>query len=438
MAYYGGFGRYWFILTASNLLILVIGNLMKYPLGIQTFSQIRNENYLYVDKTQYIYDLITMGKSYFLSRPRRFGKSLLISTLESVFNGDKHLFDGLAIGKTDYDFIKYPIVLLEFTNVVTHTAEDVKRYIINTTNSIAQEYQLELTFESYEERMRELIKKLHQKTQKPVVFLVDEYDKPILDNMFENELEQVREVLAGFYGMIKQSDRFLKFVLVTGVSKFAKLSAFSGMNSLTDISMERRYATICGVSQPELEDNFALSIDQLAQLEQLEREVLLEKIKYWYNGYRFHQNAIGVYNPYSLLSLVRKQEFKNYWFSTATPKFLLDLLQNRQYDLESLTSQEVGEAAFNACEPEEMGVQSIFLQTGYLTIKSYADGLYQLDFPNYEVKKSFYDSVAARYSRLDAGRMGIQARARSLCSSEVEAGSRQDLHTRMCVNRPVN
>lgn len=377
---------------------------MKYPLGIQTFSEIRNEGYVYVDKTQLVYDLITTGKHYFLSRPRRFGKSLLVSTFESLFRGDKALFDGLAIADTDYDFAQYPLVIYEFTNVRTTQANDVERYITNTTNRFAQEYSIELTLDSYEERVGELIRKLDAKTGKPVVFLVDEYDKPILDNLFNDELKEIRSVLASFYAVIKQSDKFLKFVFITGVSKFAKVSVFSGMNSLTDISMEREYATLCGITQREFEDIFDSAIDELALIEQRSRNELIAKIQLWYNGYQFHHQAVGVYNPYSLLSLLRKREFDNYWFETATPTFLLDLLQNRQYDLKSLTDGEVGNAAFKACEPESVGVQSIFLQTGYLTIKSFNDGLYQLDLPNLEVKKSFYDSVAVRYSRLDAGR----------------------------------
>ena len=276
---------------------------MKYPLGIQTFSEIRNEDYVFIDKTQLVYDLITTGKNYFLSRPRRFGKSLLISTLESVFRGEKALFDDLAIADTDYEFIERPVVLFEFTKVLMRKVSDLERHIINNTNRIAEQYSLELTLESYEERLEELIRKLYEKTGKPVVFLVDEYDKPILDNLFDDQLKAISEVLAGFYVVVKQSDRFLKFVFITGVSKFAKISVFSAMNSLTDISMNRHYALICGITQAELENNFQLATDKLASNENLERQQLLEKIKHWYNGYCFHHGAQTVYNPYSLLHL---------------------------------------------------------------------------------------------------------------------------------------
>lgn len=376
---------------------------IKYPLGIQTFSQIREENYVYVDKTDLIHELVCFGKAYFLSRPRRFGKSLLISTFEALFNGEKSLFEGLAIADSDYDFAVHPVIKFEFSNVLVEKDDDLKQYIINNVNYYAKKYDIELTIDSYEQRFGELVRELYGKTGKTVVLLVDEYDKPILDNLFTDELNYIRAVLGAFYAVAKQMDQYIKFIFITGVSKFAKISVFSGMNSLTDISMEREFATLCGVTEQELEDNFDTSIDKLAQFEQLVRDELLAKIKHWYNGYYFHHQIESVYNPYSLLSLFRKNEFQNYWFETGTPTFLLDLLQSKQYDLKDLIARQVGDNTFKACEPENMSVQSIFLQTGYLTIKSFNAGLFKLDFPNLEVKKSFYDSVAERYSRLEAG-----------------------------------
>ena len=376
---------------------------MKYPLGIQTFSEIREENYLYVDKTALVRQLIQSGKVYFLSRPRGFGKSLLISTFESLFSGHKELFDGLAIADTDYDFAKYPVISLEFSKVDVSEASDLKGYIINASNQYAEAYGVELTIDSYEQRFEELVRKLQTKTGQKVVLLVDEYDKPILDNLFNEALKPVKGVMKSFYSVVKSLDKHLKFIFITGVSKFAKLSVFSGMNNLTDISLNRRYSTLCGLTQQELENHFNNEIDELASIEQLDRAQMLAKIKHWYNGYRFEENAAGVYNPYSVLSLFSNFKFNNYWFTTATPTFLLDLLQNREYDLKELTHFEVGEASLAACEPEDMEVQSVFLQTGYLTIKGYNDSLYRLGFPNYEVKKSFYDSVAGRYSNLGAG-----------------------------------
>jgi hypothetical protein len=376
---------------------------LKYPLGIQTFSEIREENYLYVDKTAHVFDLITTGKVYFLSRPRRFGKSLLISTLEALFSGQKALFDGLAIAATDYDFASYPVIKLEFSQDEFLTADSLRDYICSSLSDVAEHYDIELTKQIYSQRFGELVKKLHQKSGQKVVLLIDEYDKPILNNFNKPVLEQIKQVMSAFYSAIKPLDEHLKFVFITGVSKFSKISVFSAMNSLTDISMDRQYATLCGVTQQELENLFAEAIDQLNAFEQLTQPAILAKIKHWYNGYRFHYRGVSVYNPYSLLSLFKQQEFKNHWFTTGTPTFLLNLLQSKQYDLKKLTEFEIGEEAFEACEPEDMSVQSVFVQTGYLTIKAYNDRLYTLDFPNYEVKKSFYDSVATRYSHLDKG-----------------------------------
>ena len=376
---------------------------MKYPLGIQTFANLRRDSYIYVDKTQHLYDLIASGKHYFLSRPRRFGKSLLISTLDGLFRGEKALFEGLAIADSDYDFAVHPVVKLEFAKDEFASADSLREYIHFVLGMVAANYNIELNATNPNQAFEELIIKLYQQTGKQVVLLIDEYDKPILNNLHTTNLDEIRQIMRAFYSVAKAVDEHLKFVFITGVSKFAKVSVFSGMNNLTDISMDARYADICGITQQELESYFAQSIEQLVQLYAMSKEPLLEKVKIWYNGYCFHPIGKRVYNPYSLLSLFSKLEFKNYWFSTATPTFLLDLLQHKQYPLQDLTDLEVADSTFDACEPEEMSVQGVFIQTGYLTIKNYQDGLYQLDFPNREVKRSFFESVATRYGQLDHG-----------------------------------
>ena len=373
-----------------------------------------------MDKTQYIYKLITEGKHYFFSRPRRFGKSLFISTLESLFRGEKSLFNGLAITHTDYDFKVFPVIKLEFAKNEFATTDQLREYINFAIDMIATNNNIPLNANNYNQRFEELVTGLHQQTGQKVALLIDEYDKPILNNLNSPILTEIKQVLNAFYSVVKSVDEHLKFVFITGVSKFAKMSVLtpmeggnpvnawsclqdSGMNSLSDISMDHDFAHLCGITQTELENNFAPIIKQLSTIHQLPQQALLAQIKQWYNGYLFEENVESVYNPYSLLNLFKSKKFKNYWFETATPTFLLDLLQNKQYDLQDLTETKVGDRAFSACEPEDMGIQSIFLQTGYLTIKSFDNGLYQLDFPNYEVKRSFYDSVAERYSRLDTG-----------------------------------
>ena len=376
---------------------------LKYPLGIQTFSEIREEHYVYVDKTALIHDLVTTGKVYFLSRPRRFGKSLLISTLEALFLGRKDLFKGLAIADTDYDFAAYPVVKLEFSKDEFITADSLRDYITAEITRIAKDHQIELSNGSYTQRFDELVVKLHQKNQQKVVLLIDEYDKPILNNFNKPVLAEIKQVIAAFYGVIKPLDEHIKFVFITGVSKFAKVSVFSGMNSLRDISMSRQYSTLCGITGQELEDNFVEAITTLTHQENSSEPDIKGKIKHWYNGYRFHHLCIGVYNPFSLLSLFLNQEFKNYWYTSGTPRFLLNLLQQQQYRLKDLTEFAIGDNAFAASDPQDINILSVFVQTGYLTIKTYNDPLYTLDFPNYEVKKSFFDSVVDRYSCIHSG-----------------------------------
>ncbi|NQZ08642.1 MAG: AAA family ATPase [Algicola sp.] len=380
---------------------------MRYPLGIQTFSKIIEDNLLYIDKTAIIDDLIQQGSVYFFSRPRRFGKSLLISTLEALFSGHKNLFEGLAIADSDYPFTVYPVIRMDFSDEEFNTADDLRAHIHSILNEYAQKYDITLNSETFAKRFKELLAKLQDKTGQAVVLLVDEYDKPILNNLKKPVLGEIKAVISAFYAAVKAQDKYLRFVFITGVSKFAKVSVFSGMNNMTDISMDNAYATLCGVTQQELEHHFDGAIDDLVTAQngpdRLSKDELLAKIRYWYNGYRFEEDAPSVYNPYSLLSLFTKKKFKNYWFTTATPTFLLNLLQDKQYDLSNLSQLEIGDSAFAATEPEDMDVLSLFVQTGYLTIKGYNDPLYVLDFPNYEVKRSFYDSVAARFGHLNTG-----------------------------------
>jgi hypothetical protein len=376
---------------------------MKYPLGIQTFSEIRQENYLYLDKTALIHELVELGKVYFLSRPRRFGKSLLISTLESLFLGDKGLFEGLLISKTNYDFAVHPVVKLEFAKDEYATADNLRSYIDKAISNIAANYQVDLEEGTYNQRFDELVVRLHQKTGQKVVLLIDEYDKPILNNLNKSVMPEIKQVMNAFYSVAKSLDEHLKFVFITGVSKFAKVSVFSGMNNLTDISLDKRYATLCGVTQQELESNFDHEIDELAKSEVLDRAAMLAKIKHWYNGYLFHPKAMGVYNPYSVLCLFSKLEFTNYWFTTATPTFLIELIKSQQFNLADLNNFEVDELFFAATEPEQMSPEPVLLQTGYLTIVDYDDGWYRLDFPNYEVRYAFNRAIVQDYGKTSAG-----------------------------------
>ena len=376
---------------------------MKYPLGLQTFAEIREENYVYLDKTAMIHELIRTGKIYFLSRPRRFGKSLLISTLQALFAGKSELFTDLAISKTDYDFTQYPVLKFEFAKDEFACADNLRSYINYAINQMAERYGVALTADGHNQKFDELVIKLQQKSGQKVVLLIDEYDKPILNNLNKPILPEIKQVLAAFYSTVKSLDEHLRFVFITGVSKFSKVSIFSGMNTLTDITFHRKYAALCGVTQQELTHYFAEPIKTLANEYQQSELQFIEQIKHWYNGYHFYPQAVGVYNPYSLLSLFVFEDFRNFWFSTATPTFLLDMIDEKQYDLSDLSNLSITQSAFDNTEPENLDVLSLFVQTGYLTITGAKGARFQLDFPNYEVKRSFFDSIMTRFSCLERG-----------------------------------
>ena len=377
-----------------------MGNEIKYPLGIQTFAKVIQEDLLYVDKTALIHDLVSRGSVYFFSRPRRFGKSLLISTLEALFAGQREWFKGLAIDKTDFAFTVHPIIKLEFTKDEYHTADNLRESIDVSLGQIAKRYDITLETHTYNQRFDELVVKLHEKTGQKVVLLVDEYDKPILNNLGKSTLAEIKQVMSSFYAVAKSLDEHLKFVFITGVSKFAKVSVFSGMNSLTDISMDPRYSALCGITETELQQSFAAPIAKIGQAQKLERPQLLAQIKHWYNGYRFAEDAEGVYNPYSVLSLFHFGRFDNYWFHTATPTFLLKLIAQQQFDLSQIKTLELDRNAFASIDTEDMDILVILVQTGYLTIVNYEDGWYHLDYPNFEVKQSFNNAIVKYFGKI--------------------------------------
>jgi hypothetical protein len=383
-------------------------NLKPLPIGIQTFSKIIEEDYLYVDKTEKIYNLIKQGSVYFLSRPRRFGKSLLVSTLEEIFFGNKELFKDLWIYNSDYDWKKHPVIRIDFSSIKPKTAEYLIQSISNKIDKIAHHNNVKLEMDTYYEKFEELISKLSEKGR--VVILIDEYDKPLIDNIDNSEIAiEFREILKGFYSVIKSSDQYIRFVLLTGVSKFSRMSVFSGLNNLDDISMDEKYASLLGITQKELEKYFDQHINILAEKKNVDRKKLLTEIKNWYNGYRFSYVDVTVYNPFSTLLLFGKNHFNNYWFNTATPSFLIKLLKNNKenYNLDDIVGQEYGEAAFGSYELDNLDIVPLLFQTGYLTIKdyehSYGEDLYTLDFPNREVKTSFNKGILENFLYIKTG-----------------------------------
>ena len=370
------------------------------PIGIQTFRDIIQNDYLYVDKTEKIFDLVKNPKGvYFLSRPRRFGKSLLISTLNEIFEGEKELFKGLWIYKSDYNWEKYPVVRIDFSKEKAENKDDLKGFIIYQLKNIADKYGILLTRDKYYEAFDELLIKLSQINK--VVILIDEYDKPIIDNIENKELAvELREILKGFYTIIKACDEYIRFVFLTGVSKFSKAGVFSGLNNLQDISMGMKHSSLLGITREEMVDNFKDHADQFAESEGVSKPELIKNITYWYNGFCFSRNCEKVFNPFSMLLLFDNARFSNYWFESATPSFLIKLMKEKNFDIKRLKEMEVREESFGAYELENLAVLPLLFQTGYLTIKNYDKDFmtYILGYPNFEVENSFQYSLLNSYS----------------------------------------
>ncbi len=339
----------------------------KLPLSIQTFSEMIEEQYLYVDKTQYILELMTSGKFFFLSRPRRFGKSLLVSTLKEVFAGNQELFKGLFI-YDKIDWKPYPVIHLDLSRVSSDDEHVLKQSLLSSLNTVARDFDITLAEKFLKDRFFELIHTLYNTIRQKVVVLVDEYDKPIID--FVDDIERAgknKNVLKNFYGVLKGCDQYLQFVLLTGVSKFSRVSVFSDLNNLNDITLSSQYATLLGYTQKELEHYFADYIEQLCREKHLSTEQLLSKIREWYNGYSWNGQE-RVYNPVSILNLFEKKTFRNYWFATGTPAFLIALIKQTQYDVTEFEYQHVPDLVFDSYDITNMNVFSLLFQTGYLTI----------------------------------------------------------------------
>lgn len=363
----------------------------KLPVGVQTFDKLIKGDFLYIDKTKYIFRLIDQGGQYhFLSRPLRFGKSLLLSTFEELFSGNKELFKGLWIyDKIDWE--KNPVIHIDFTDIEYENSSLLKQSLVETLDIIGAKHGIQLTTVSYKTRFSELIRKLSANGK--VVILIDEYDKPIIDHIGNKEVaESNRKTLSNFYGVIKSADQYIKFAFLTGVTKFSKVSVFSGLNNLRDITLSEPHATLLGVTQDELLLYFDEHIARLSGKTGIDREILEKKIREWYNGYSWDGENF-VYNPFSLLTLFNENNFDNFWFSTGTPRFLVDLIKEQPYVLPKLDRWPVSSFAFDSYDPDRMEVTPLLFQSGYLTIKKITtdeeEKSYHLDFPNQEVKNSF-------------------------------------------------
>ena len=374
---------------------------MLYPIGIQNFEDLRRNDYVYVDKTRHIYRLASTGKYYFLSRPRRFGKSLLISTMEAYFQGKKELFKGLAMEQLEKDWKEYPVLHLDL-NGISYNSEDVLDQVLHQKLSAWEaEYGAKATSTVPGLRFQNIIDAAYSSTGHQVVILIDEYDKPLVDNLGNEELtEHYRKTLQGFYSVLKAKDGKIWFGFLTGVSKIGKLSVFSTLNNLRDISMETEYSDICGISEEDLHKYFAGSVAELAEANRLSIDECYNKLQYKYDGYHFCEDSAGMYNPFSLLNAFSSRKFKDYWFETGTPTLLVNVIKKTSFDITTLSDNIVVPASkLNGMQDIVNKPVSLFFQTGYLTIKDYDSEYdeYRLGFPNDEVKNGFLEFIYSYY-----------------------------------------
>ena len=375
-------------------------NKIKYPVGIQTFSEIITKGYLYVDKTELVYKLVSENKYVFLSRPRRFGKSLLVSTLEEYFKGNKDLFKGLAIEKLEKDWTEHPVIRFDFTGQSYEDSQKLEDKINMYLSRYEDIYGAKDSERDIATRFNGIITRAHKKDGPRVVVLIDEYDKPLLDSIHDDGTnELIREKLQGFYSVLKECDMHIEFALLTGVGKFGHVSIFSGLNNLKDISLNPKYNSICGVSETEFHDNFAQSVSNFAEANSLSEKEVWDMFKLLYDGYHFSNKIEGIYNPFSILNAFDDEKLGAYWFTYGTPTFLINILRKNPLSITDLEGVMLTERDLSDMTDPVNNYHALFYQTGYLTIKGYdaETKRYMLDFPNEEVREGFWDSLYKQY-----------------------------------------
>ena len=372
-----------------------------YPVGIQNFEKIRKDGYCYIDKTEKIYQLVKTGSYYFLSRPRRFGKSLLISTLEAYFQGKKELFEGLAMQELEKEWTQYPVIHLDLNAKKFDTEDDLIRLIDRQLLVYESVYGSVPEDVTIDDRVVSLIRNAAGKAGERVVILVDEYDKPMLQTIGNPDLqEKYRNTLKPFYGVLKSMDGYIRFALLTGVTKFGKVSVFSDLNNLEDISRDAAYSDICGITEEELRKNFSEDIRELASASGQTFEQACEQLKTDYDGYHFFPDSPGIYNPFSLLNTFKKRQYGRYWFETGTPTYLVELLKKHKYDLYRMAHEKTTARVLDSIDASSTNPIPVIYQSGYLTIKGYIPEprIYELGFPNREVEEGFMDFLLPYYT----------------------------------------
>ena len=375
-------------------------NYRRYPIGIQNFEDLRNNNCVYIDKTELIYKLTHSDKVYFLNRPRRFGKSLLVSTLEAYFQGKKHLFEGLAMERLETEWAEYPVLHMDFSGSKYMDVESLKAALdiqISRWEEIYGSVEKERTFSN---RFEGVILRAYQQTGKQVVVLIDEYDAPLLDTNNDPELQkELRNIVRDFLSPLKKNGQYLRFLLLTGISKFSQLSIFSELNNLQNISMRDEYSALCGITEKELLTSLQSDIQRMADANGETYEEACAHLKKQYDGYHFSKNSEDIYNPFSLFNAFNAKEYKDYWFSTGTPTFLLELLQNAQFDVRMMDEMTAMDNQFDAPTDVITDPVPVLYQSGYLTIKGYNPMFrsYTLAYPNSEVRYGFTEALLPRY-----------------------------------------
>ena len=383
----------------------------KYPVGIQSFESLRKEGYLYIDKTELIYRLISTGKYYFLSRPRRFGKSLLISTIEAYYSGQKELFQGLFIDGTEKNWISYPILHFDLSAQKYDSVESLYDILNDILAKWEKKYGTEPSEVSLTLRFQGKIQRAAEMAGKGVVILVDEYDKPMLQAIGNDNLQNTyRDTLKAFYGALKSKDQYIQFALLTGVTKFSKVSIFSDLNNLMDISFDKRYAELCGITENEIHTWLEEDLYDLAANTNMSYEQVCTSLKERYDGYHFTEDSNGLYNPFSLLNTFARMKFGNYWFETGTPSYLAQLLKQNKYNLTRLSNEVVTNDLLNGIDTLANSPIPVLYQSGYLTIKDYNSrfNVYTLGFPNKEVEEGFISYLLPYYAHVQPAESAFQ------------------------------
>ncbi len=378
-----------------------MAELKLYPVGIQTFEEIITRNLLYVDKTEYVYRMThSGGKHFFLSRPRRFGKSLLVSTFKSYFQGKKELFKGLAIEKLEKEWTEYPVLHFSMAGGKHMEKDQLERYLDFELNKLEKLFGIDTPRQDPNTRLADLIIKAYQQTGKQVVVLIDEYDAPLLDVVHEDShLKDLRNVMRNFYSPLKDCEPMLRFVFLTGITKFSQMSIFSELNNITNISMDHEYAGICGITKEELETQMSADVDALAVKMNLTRTQTLDVLREFYDGYHFAAQSPDIFNPYSLLNAMAKSKLDYYWFTSGTPTYLIEMLKKFQVMPSDIERCEADKSDFDAPTEMMVSIMPLLYQSGYITIKGYdpETELFTLDIPNKEIRVGLYRSLLPNY-----------------------------------------